>query len=128
MQGRVFGFLEAIIVAVIFLIAPVGLALQAPADAAGETAMPHAASASDIQARLARSADIDAKDIENQKPGQWLAYGRTYFSQRFSPLTQINRDNVKKLGVAWAFRTYTVRGLEATPIVNDGIMYVTGSW
>lgn len=126
MQGRVFGFLEAIIVAVIFLIAPVGLALQGPADAAGPGAGMQ--TPADLAARVASAANIDATNIENQKPGQWLSYGRTYSEHRFSPLTAINTTNVKTLGVAWQMRTYTVRGLEATPIVNDGIMYVTGSW
>ena len=39
---------------------------------------------------------------------------------------QIDTTNVKDLGVAWEFRTYSVRGLEATPIVSDGVMFITG--
>lgn len=74
------------------------------------------------------AAQVDANAIEHQAPGEWLSHGRTYSEQRFSPLQQINTANVKKLGVAWQFRTYTVRGLEATPIVDGGVMYVTGSW
>ncbi|MDE3117087.1 MAG: PQQ-binding-like beta-propeller repeat protein, partial [Pseudomonadota bacterium] len=74
------------------------------------------------------AAQVDASAIEHQAPGEWLSHGRTYSEQRFSPLQQINTANVKKLGVAWDFRTYTVRGLEATPIVDNGVMYVTGSW
>lgn len=58
----------------------------------------------------------------------WLTHGRTYDEQRFSPLDQINTSNVKELGLAWYFDIPTKRGIEATPIVVDGRMYVTGAW
>lgn len=64
----------------------------------------------------------------NTEPGSWLAHGRTYDEQRFSPLTQINRDNVYQLGLAWQSDTASRRGLEATPIVVDGVMYATSTW
>ncbi len=64
----------------------------------------------------------------DSEPGNWLAHGRTYSEQRFSPLDAINDGNVDQLGLAWYFDTGTNRGLEATPIVVDGIMYTTGSW
>ncbi len=64
----------------------------------------------------------------DSEPGSWLAHGRTYDEQRFSPLTGIDRENVSQLGLAWAYRTGTKRGLEATPIVVDGILYATGTW
>mgnify|MGYP000660393579 CR=1 FL=1 len=80
---------------------------------------------------LARPAgDVDAARIAaaDSEPGSWLAHGRTYSEQRFSPLDQINARNVAQLGLAWSYMTGTRRGLEATPIVVDGAMYVTGSW
>jgi quinohemoprotein ethanol dehydrogenase len=58
----------------------------------------------------------------------WLSYGRDYYEQRFSTLDQINDTNVAQLGLAWQFETATNRGLEATPLVVDGVMYATGSW
>jgi PQQ-dependent dehydrogenase (methanol/ethanol family) len=61
-------------------------------------------------------------------PGEWLSHGRNYFEQRFSPLDKINTGNVHSLGVAWEYRTYSVRGLEATPIVADGVMFITLPW
>ncbi|MFT7220657.1 MAG: quinohemoprotein ethanol dehydrogenase [Candidatus Azotimanducaceae bacterium] len=64
----------------------------------------------------------------NSEPGNWLAHGRTYDEQRFSPLDEINADNVSELGLAWYFDTDTNRGLEASPIVVDGVMYTSGSW
>jgi len=58
----------------------------------------------------------------------WLTHGRTYGEQRFSPLEQVNADNVRGLGLDWFFDIPTDRGIEATPLVLDGVMYVTGSW
>ena len=46
---------------------------------------------------------------------------------RFSPLARINAETVKDLGLAWSFATDTTRGLEATPIVADGVLYTTGA-
>lgn len=59
---------------------------------------------------------------------EWLSYGRDYGETRYSPLNQVNADNVSDLGLAWAYDTGTFRGLEATPLVRDGVMYATGSW
>lgn len=63
------------------------------------------------------------KDSEN-----WLSYGRTYDEQRFSPLTDVNDGNVGQLGLDWSADMDTARGQEATPIVVDGVMYVTTAW
>jgi quinohemoprotein ethanol dehydrogenase len=58
----------------------------------------------------------------------WLSTGRTYDEQRHSPLTQINRRNVAQLGLDWFADLDTSRGQEATPIVIDGIIYVSTAW
>jgi quinohemoprotein ethanol dehydrogenase len=60
--------------------------------------------------------------------GNWLAHGRTSDEQRFSPLKQINDQNVKQLGLAWHYKLDVDRGVEASPIVVDGVMYMTGVW
>jgi PQQ-dependent dehydrogenase (methanol/ethanol family) len=75
-------------------------------------------------------ANVDGAKIINadSDPGEWLSHGRNYSEQRFSPLSQINTGNVHSLGVAWEYRTYSVRGLEATPIVADGVMFITLPW
>jgi len=70
-------------------------------------------------------ARIAAADGE---PGNWLSHGRTYDEQRYSPLDQINDTNVSGLGLAWHYDFDTNRGLEATPIVVDGVMFTSGSW
>ena len=75
-----------------------------------------------------RVIDDAALSLADERVGDWLTHGRTYSEQRFSPLDQISSQNVDQLGLAWSFETGTDRGLEATPIVVDGIMYTTGSW
>lgn len=64
----------------------------------------------------------------DKRPGDWLTQGRTYSEQRFSPLNAINTGNVRNLGLAWSFQLATNRGVETTPIVVDGVMYVTSAW
>jgi quinohemoprotein ethanol dehydrogenase len=58
----------------------------------------------------------------------WVTHGRTYEEQRFSPLSQITEDNVQQLGLVWSRELDTNRGLEATPLVVDGVIYTTGAW
>ncbi len=55
----------------------------------------------------------------------WLMYGRDYTNQRYSPLTQITTANVSKLVPKWVFQTGVVHSFENTPIVVDGVMYIT---
>ena len=76
------------------------------------------------------AANVDGARITNanSEPGNWLSTGRTYDEQRYSPLDQINQDTAKQLGLAWHWDTKTRRGLEATPLVIDGVMYTSGSW
>jgi len=59
------------------------------------------------------------------EPGSWLAYGQTYKEQRFSMLTQIDRVNVADLGLAWTKPIGAMERMQATPLVVDGVMYVT---
>ena len=58
----------------------------------------------------------------------WPTIGLDYAETRFSKLNQINTDNVKNLGLVWTYSLESSRGVEATPLVVDGIMYVTASW
>ena len=75
-----------------------------------------------------RPVDDAALATPEARQQDWLSYGRDYYEQRFSPLTEINDTNVDTLGLAWQFETATERGLEATPLVVDGVMYTTASW
>ncbi|HEV3023129.1 MAG TPA: PQQ-binding-like beta-propeller repeat protein, partial [Pirellulales bacterium] len=58
----------------------------------------------------------------------WLMYGRTYDAHRYSPLKQINKQNVKALVPVWTFQTGVLDGFECTPLVIDGVMYITTPW
>ena len=58
----------------------------------------------------------------DQHPGDWMTIGRDFGKSHFSPLTQINQKTVSRLGLAWQYDTHTIRGLEATPVVVDGVM------
>nr|1KV9_A Chain A, TYPE II QUINOHEMOPROTEIN ALCOHOL DEHYDROGENASE [Pseudomonas putida] len=63
-----------------------------------------------------------------QAGGEWLSHGRTYAEQRFSPLKQIDASNVRSLGLAWYMDLDNTRGLEATPLFHDGVIYTSMSW
>ncbi len=62
------------------------------------------------------------------KPDQWLHYQGDYSNARHSPLTALNPERVPELRVAWAFPTGTTGQFEVSPIVYDGVMYVTSSY
>jgi alcohol dehydrogenase (cytochrome c) len=61
------------------------------------------------------------------EPQNWLTYSGTYMSQRYSPLRQIGAANVKNLELKWAFQAQSLQKFETTPLVVDGIMYLTQS-
>jgi len=76
-------------------------------------------------------AAVDAARIEaaDSDAGNWMTHGRTYDEQRFSPLKQVDTRNVRDLKLAWHYDIPTdARGQEATPLVIDGVMYVTSAW
>jgi quinohemoprotein ethanol dehydrogenase len=60
--------------------------------------------------------------------GDWTVDGRTYDGQRFSPLTHINEHNVSHLGLQWFYDLDTLRGVEATPLAVDGVLYDISAW
>ena len=59
------------------------------------------------------------------EPGNWLMYSHTYNSWRFSNLSQITAANVKNLHVKWLFQGRHVEKFETTPLVANGVMYLT---
>ena len=72
----------------------------------------------------------------NEEPQNWLHHHGTYDANRFSPLKEINRENIGQLKVAWTYALggtsgggiWPIAGLEATPIVEDGFMYMVDGW
>ena len=98
--------------------------------ACSERSAPVESVADSADAGVAAVALVDAARIikADTTPGEWLSHGRTYSEQRFSPLSQINDDTIADLGLAWHADLPTQRGIETTPLMADGKLYVTGSW
>jgi quinohemoprotein ethanol dehydrogenase len=72
-----------------------------------------------------KAADVTAKRMENADKDNenWMSHGRTWGEQRFSPLKQVNDSNVGRLGLAWYADLGTYKGVVATPLMIDGVLY-----
>ena len=88
---------------------------------------PSSAPASAAQAATP-AGQVDSTRLQgiDKEPGAWLTTGRDAGNTHYSPLSQINRETAGRLGFAWELKTGTNRGMEATPIVVDGVMYTSG--
>ena len=78
-----------------------------------------------------RAADVTYERLLNPEPQNWLTHHRDYSSQRHSPLEAINKTNVKSLKLLFAVSLggkSAGESLEATPLVDDGFMYIVDSW
>jgi alcohol dehydrogenase (cytochrome c) len=73
--------------------------------------------------------DITMKDLGQglANPARWLTYSGDYTGQRFSPITEITAANAERLAAQWTFQMNVVNKFEASPIVIDGTLYVTGA-
>ena len=65
-------------------------------------------------------------ELVNPPPGEWPTYGRTLDMWRYSPLDQINRDNVDQLRLVWSRDLGTLGRNQTSPVVVDGVMYING--
>ncbi len=81
---------------------------------------------------LAGAAPAGAAPVDDERllaaedeAGAWLSYGRGYAQRRFSPLGEIDRDNVARLRPAWIAQTGIPGTFQATPLVADGTMYLS---
>ena len=74
---------------------------------------------------LAAQVPFDSLRDAAREPHNWLTYSGTYFSQRYSLLDQITPDNVGDLELEWVYQTPVFGPWQATPIVVDGVMYVS---
>src|SRR6202011_3640511 len=68
---------------------------------------------------------VSFAQITNPRPGDWPTYHGVLTGNRHSPLGQINTSNVASVGPRWSFTIGNSRKLEMTPVVVDGVMYVT---
>jgi alcohol dehydrogenase (cytochrome c) len=80
-----------------------------------------------IVAAIPLAAQVPSSRIEkaSAEPQNWLTYNGGYFSQRFSPLTNITPANVGNLELKWMVQNQVVGAWQSNPLVVDGIMYVT---
>ncbi len=102
-------------------------ALAVAGPASGQAQPPRPGTPEHVRA-VTRTID-DSAIIANAREGRnWPSYGLDYAETRFSPLREIDANNVQRLGLVWAYDLASTRGVEATPLVVDGVMYVTGSW
>lgn len=73
--------------------------------------------------------DLSARQLKvNAADSNWLLYGANYKAWRYSSLTQIDKNNVMDLAVAWNLNTGLHDAFEASPIVIDGVMYFSTPW
>ena len=107
---------------------PDAAAGPAPGDAPQASAGTGTGLSADVIRTRVASVDGGAIIDADATPGNWMSHGRTYDEQRYSPLTQIDEENVDGLGLAWFADLDTTRGLESTPIVVDGVMFNSGTW
>ena len=96
--------------------------------AAAMAAVGTTASAQDATGRGPAAVDAARIIAADAEPGNWMTHGRTYDEQRYSPLDRITADNIRELGLAWYADIPLNRGQEATPIVIDGVIYLSSSW
>src|SRR6266446_4398658 len=86
-----------------------------------------------MAASTASAAEVTPDRLINadKEPQNWLMNHRTYDGQRYSPLARINKDNVKGLKLAYAVPLAGTQGkefIEATPLAENGFLYITDSW
>ena len=76
---------------------------------------------------------VDLARAQQPQDGEWPINGRTFGGEHFSPLSTIDAGNVSRLGFAWEFKDFVVRGrthrgMEANPVMVDGVLYFPGPW
>ena len=119
-------------------------ARQATATARADSQVSSEPLTSDTPQQAANKRSLDNPPVEEAEPvgevndktllaaqqnnGNWLMYDHTYNAQRYSGLAQINKENVSRLQAMWTFQTGVLDGFECTPLVIDGVMYVTTPW
>ena len=64
----------------------------------------------------------------DSEKNNWLMHGRTYDEQRYSPLTQINSENISNLSLEWFIDLPESRGQESTPLIVDGVIFASAAW
>jgi quinohemoprotein ethanol dehydrogenase len=97
------------------------------------TAASAPASTVDADIRAMPSRSLVAEPSVETEEGEWILHGHSLGEQRHAPFKKINTSNAKRVGLAFAYEDFLVRGqthrgLEATPLMDDGVLYFTGPW
>ncbi|MET4213232.1 PQQ-dependent dehydrogenase, methanol/ethanol family [Bradyrhizobium sp. LA2.1] len=112
-------------ISAVLVLFPALLGLSLPSSAWAQTGTD--AKPDRIKANISR---VDSAFIEanTKRSRDWPTVGLDYAETRFSKLNQINTDNVRDIGLVWSYNLESSRGIEATPLVVDGIMYQSAPW
>jgi quinohemoprotein ethanol dehydrogenase len=111
----------------------VGFGVALAASAAAQPAAKESAAAqpaAKAKAAAHPAAKVDGASIRaNAKhTREWPTIGLDHAETRYSRLSKVHAGNVKELGLVWSYNLESTRGVEATPLVVDGVMYQTASW
>ncbi|MEY9741070.1 quinohemoprotein ethanol dehydrogenase [Bradyrhizobium japonicum] len=112
-------------ISAVLVLFPALLGLSLPSSAWAQTGTD--AKPDRIKANISR-VDSDFIEANRKRSRDWPTVGLDYAETRFSKLNQINTDNVRDLGLVWSYNLESSRGIEATPLVVDGIMYQSAPW
>jgi len=112
----------------IFAVTAVAMAVLAGCQPADEPAASADAAAS--AAATAPAANVTSERLSNaaSEPSQWMTVGGTYEERHYSPLNEINRDTIGRLGLSWFADYDTNLSQQGTPLYIDGVIYVSTAW
>ena len=113
-----------------FVVTALALAVLAGCQPAEEPAATADAGAAATVADTAPAANVTSERLSNaaSEPSQWMTVGGTYEERHYSPLNEVNRDTVSRLGLSWFADYDTNLSQQGTPLYIDGVIYVSTAW
>ncbi len=113
-----------------FVVTALALAVLAGCQPAEEPAATADAGAAAAVADTAPAANVTSERLSNaaSEPSQWMTVGGTYEERHYSPLNEVNRDTVSRLGLSWFADYDTNLSQQGTPLYIDGVIYVSTAW
>jgi len=102
-----------------------GAAPQGRGAAADDQETPQGRGRGAPQGQVTNFVPVSQEELHNPKPSDWLMLGGNMAHWNYSPLDQINRENINQLQLVWARQLSTLGGRAGTsPVIHDGIMYL----
>jgi PQQ-dependent dehydrogenase (methanol/ethanol family) len=113
-----------------FVVTALALAVLSGCQPAEEPAATADAGAAATVADTAPAANVTSERLSNaaSEPSQWMTVGGTYEERHYSPLNEVNRDTVSRLGLSWFADYDTNLSQQGTPLYIDGVIYVSTAW